>query len=58
MYMYMYMYITVASRKRAHGWCILHWAKIGGWADIRGIYHAVSRLDTKECPGTLPMLSS
>ena len=29
--------ITVPSRKRAHGWCTVHWAKIGGWADIRGI---------------------
>ena len=28
---------TVPSRKRAHGRCTLHWAKIGGWADIRGI---------------------
>ena len=29
--------ITVPSRKRAHGRCTLYWAKIGGWADIRGI---------------------
>ena len=32
----MIIIITVPSRKRAHGRCILHWAKIGGWADIRG----------------------
>ena len=30
-------HITVPSRKRAHGRCTLHWSKIGGWADIRGI---------------------
>ena len=25
---------TVPSQKRAHRWCTLHWAKIGGWANI------------------------
>ena len=26
---------TIPSRKRAHGWCTLHWAKTGGWGGIR-----------------------
>ena len=34
---------TVPSRKRAHGWCTLHWAKIGGWADILSISIAFMR---------------
>ena len=33
--LWMLMQHTVPSRKRAHGWCTLHWAKIGGWANIR-----------------------
>ena len=28
---------TVPLRKRAHGQCNLHWEKIGGWDNIRGI---------------------
>ena len=28
---------TVPSRNGAHGWCTLHWAKIGEGVDIRGI---------------------
>ena len=28
---------TVPSQKRANGQCTLHWAKIGRWANIRGI---------------------
>ena len=46
--------ITVPSRKRAHGRCPLHAAKIGGWADIRGISSAFIR---EERPGKLPTLS-
>ena len=34
---------TVPSRKRAHGQCTLHWAKIGGWADIQGTSIAFRR---------------
>ena len=34
---------TIPSRKRAHGRCTLHWAKTGGWADIRGIRIALRR---------------
>ena len=34
---------TVPSRKRAHGQCTLHWAEIGGWADIQGISIAFIR---------------
>ena len=34
---------TVPSRKRAHGRGTLHWAKIGGWANIRGISIAFRR---------------
>ena len=29
--------VPYPRESRAHGWCTLHWAKIGGWADIRGI---------------------
>ena len=47
--------ITVPSRKRAHGRCTLHWAKIGGWADFEV---SVSHLVAKERPGKLPTLSS
>ena len=25
---------TIPMRKGAHGQCTLHWAKIGGWADV------------------------
>ena len=31
------------SRKRAYGRCTLHWAKIGGWADIQGISNPFRR---------------
>ena len=34
---------TVPSQKRAHGRCTLHWAKIWGWANIRGISIAFKR---------------
>ena len=33
----LYYTYTVPSRKRAHGWCTLHWAKTGEGANIRGI---------------------
>ena len=36
-------HITVPSRKRAHGRCTLHWTKIGGWTNIRGISIAFIR---------------
>ena len=42
-YYYHNNFITVPSRKRAHGRCTLHWIKIGGWADIRGISIAFRR---------------
>ena len=41
---------TVPSRKRANGRCTLHWAKIGGWADIEV---SVLRLYVKERPGSI-----
>ena len=44
---------TVPSQKRAHGQCTLHWVKIRGWADIRGISIAFIH-ET----GKLPTLSS
>ena len=28
---------TLVLRKRALGWCTLHWAQSGGWADIPAI---------------------
>ena len=34
---------TVPLQKRAHGRCTLHWAKIGGWTNIRGISIAFRR---------------
>ena len=40
---------TVPSQKKANGWCTLHWAKIGGWADIEV---SVSCLCAKERPGS------
>ena len=43
---------TVPSQKRAHWQCTLCWAKIRGWADIRGISIV------KEHPGNLLTLSS
>ena len=47
--------ITIPSRKRAHGQCALHWAKIGGWADIE---YRVLIIYAKERPGKLPTLPS
>ena len=35
--------ITIPSQKSAHGRCTLYWAKMGGWADIRGINIAFIR---------------
>ena len=41
---YCYTHVhTVPLRKRAHGQCTLHWATIGGWADIRSISIAFRR---------------
>ena len=47
--------ITVPSRKRAHGWCTLHWARLG---DGPIFEVSVLHLDAKERPGRLPTLSS
>ena len=53
-YMYVHVY-TVPSRKRAHGQCTLHWAKIGGGPIFEV---SLSCLYAKERPGKLPMLAS
>ena len=47
--------ITVPSRKRAHEWHTLHWAKIG---DGPIFEVSVLRLYAKERPGKLPMVAS